>query len=98
MININSNATANTLDYRITLANNGTPVASLDPQDSKVLTCTFNQVQIIRMGHPPVVRTQTPATAVTISPGKPSYFESHTSGIRLRYTMPNNTAHSVVFN
>ncbi|TXT39005.1 MAG: hypothetical protein FD135_2490 [Comamonadaceae bacterium] len=97
MVNLNSIPTANPLNVRISLANAGIIVASIDPDDSEVLTCSFNQVFLVNPGHPHVVRNQNPAVAVTANPGQIAFFENVVGGVALKYAQPGHPETTVLF-
>jgi hypothetical protein len=50
--------------------------AVLDPGAAAVLTTTFDQVMLVNPGLPPIVRTQNPAVAAAVVPGRVAFFQA----------------------
>lgn len=88
MVNLNSVPTTNTSALRISLLNAGNIVTSLDPDEARVLTTSFDQVLLVNPGLPPVIRIQNPAGVVTTaSPGNIAYFTT-VGGTALHFAIP----------
>ena len=97
MVNLQSTPITNTLAVRASLLHNGNIVATLDPDEAKVLTLVFEQVMLVNPPHPPVVRTQNPAVPVAVVPGNVAYLQAGGGGVVLHYVLPNSPEHTVQF-
>lgn len=71
MVTLNNIPVANPFDIRLMFWQGGQAVASIEPEDARVIdNLAFDQIQLVPgYGVPPATFTQTPGGAVTIPPG-----------------------------
>jgi len=96
-IDLESTPVTNSLNVRITLMQNGTIRATLEPEEAKTLSLRFDQVGQYNPGHPPVVRMQNPNVGVTVSPGHVGYFSIAPGAVLFHYARPGQQEITVRF-
>lgn len=95
MISLRSTPIANTTSVRISLTRNNVILATLDPDESSVLTLTFDGLLI---ANPPrlIQLSQTSLGSPVVQPGMLAYLEYH-QGYVLRYSRLGLPERSITF-